>query len=417
LNSRERITAAINHKKTDRVPIDLGGTTVTGIHAAALYKLKKFLKLSDTTVKVFHPFLMLGEVEEDIRKILNIDSVPLLNLYNSFGFKNDNYKLFELPDGTPVFIGGDFVYSKDSDGNIYFHPGNNTDIAPSMKMAKNSMYFDDIVRQEPLTGLNLNAYNDYKEDYRTYNEEELIHLEKNSKYLFENTQYAIIGDFGQGSFGDAGRITGRLLARPKGMRKLEDWFMAHILYPQYVKERYEMQTEIALKNLQLYKEAVHDRIQVIVISTTDFGSQNNEMISPDMFREFYKPYFARLNNWVHNNTNWKTFFHSCGSIINLIDDFIECGVDILNPVQCSASCMDPLTLSEKYGHKIVFWGGAIDTQSTLQFKGIEAVTEEAKSRLEIFSKANGFIFSAVHNIQPLTPPENILALFKAALGS
>jgi uroporphyrinogen-III decarboxylase len=284
-----------------------------------------------------------------------------------------------------------------------------------MKMSKNSMYFDDVIRQEPIDGLRLNALSDYRDDYRVYTEDELTNLANRSKELYENTEYAIIGDFGQGSIGDAGRITGRLLSKPRGIRKVDDWLMAHIIYPKYVKERYEIQTEFAIKNLKLYKEAVGDRIQVIVVSTTDFGAQNNELFSPDMFREFYKPYFTKLNNWIHKNTNWKTFYHSCGSIINLIDDFIDCGVDVLNPVQCSACCMDPKNLSDKYKDRLVFWGGAIDTQSTLQFKNPEEVKLEAKSRLDIFSEGNGFVFNAVHNIQPFTPPENILALYKTAL--
>lgn len=127
--------------------------------------------------------------------------------------------------------------------------------------------------------------------------------------------------------------------------------------PGYIKEVYEFQTEVAIKKLKQYKEAVGEKIQVIQISGTDFGTQRSEFISPDMYREFYKPYHKKVNDWVHENTTWKTMYHSCGSLVKLLDDFVEVGIDILNPVQCSAAGMEPKFLKEKYGSKLVFWGG------------------------------------------------------------
>jgi uroporphyrinogen-III decarboxylase len=114
---------------------------------------------------------------------------------------------------------------------------------------------------------------------------------------------------------------------------------------------------------------------------------------------------------VHGNTGWKTHFHCCGSIARLLDDFIEAGVDVLNPVQCSASGMDPQTLKARYGAKLVFWGGGVDTQRTLPFGTPEEVRSEVQERLRVLSQGGGFVFNTIHNVLAGTPVDNLLALF------
>jgi uroporphyrinogen-III decarboxylase len=131
-----------------------------------------------------------------------------------------------------------------------------------------------------------------------------------------------------------------------------------------------------------------------------------------MYRELYKPFHQKVNDWIHANTNWKTFFHSCGSVAAFIEDFIDAGVDILNPVQCSAEAMDPVALKEEYGHRIVFWGGGVDTQRTLPFGTPDEVREEVRKRVGTFASGGGYVFAAVHNIQHGTPLENMLAMFQ-----
>ena len=119
-----------------------------------------------------------------------------------------------------------------------------------------------------------------------------------------------------------------------------------------------------------------------------------------------------MNDWVHANTNWKTFLHSCGSVVAFIDDFIDMGVDILNPVQTSAEGMDMAMLKAKYGDKLVFWGGGVDTQRVLPFGTPDEVREDVQRRLEVFSRGGGFVFATIHNIQHGVPPENIVAMFE-----
>jgi len=149
------------------------------------------------------------------------------------------------------------------------------------------------------------------------------------------------------------------------------------------------------------------------MSGTDFGSQNGPFISPDAYREMYKPLHRRMNDWVHNNTPWKTFFHTCGSLIGLLDDFHEAGVDILNPVQISAKGMDPKFLKNNFGDKFVFWGGGIDAQHTLPFGSPEKVEREVAENIRVFGKNGGFVFNNVHNIQAGIPVENLTALFES----
>ena len=136
-------------------------------------------------------------------------------------------------------------------------------------------------------------------------------------------------------------------------------------------------------------------------------------MSVDTYLYFYKPYYNKINDWIHKNTKWKTFFHTCGAITSFLQDFYEAGVDILNPVQLSAKGMDGRMLKEQWGDKFVFWGGGVDTQRTLPFGTPEEVYKEVTERLELFSRGGGFVFNTTHNIQSQISAENMLAMFQA----
>jgi len=410
--SRERLIKTLNHQQPEKVPADMGSTPVSGIAAGTLDKLRKALKLENKLVKVHEPFQILGEVEEDVMKILKLDIIGLWGRNNFFGFWNKDWKPWKLQDGTDVLVGGGFTVVESEKGDIYYYPGGDTNSKPSAILPKGGYYFDSIVRQEPINKDKLNGRSDFAEQFKVFGDEDLKNLEEDSSELFNNTEYGIIGNFFGLALGDLGVWAGAGLKNTPGIRKTEDLLMAHILYPDYIKEVYEYITETALKNLELYRQAVGSRIQLITMCGTDFGTQRGEFTSPDMFREFYIPHIKKVNDWVHKNTKWKVFYHSCGSIINIIDDLINAEVDVLNPVQCSAEGMKPQYLKEKYGNKVVFWGGAVDTQKTLPFGTVEEVKKEVRERLEIFSKGGGYVFNTIHNIQQNTPVENIIAYFE-----
>ena len=141
------------------------------------------------------------------------------------------------------------------------------------------------------------------------------------------------------------------------------------------------------------------------------ATQRGPFISPDTYRELFKPFHKAVNEWVHQHTTWKTFIHSCGSVAALVEDFIEAGFDILNPVQCSAADMGAASLKERFGDHLCFWGGGIDTQRTLPFGTPDDVRAEVRERLAAFGPGGGYVFNAVHNIQARTPVANLLALF------
>ncbi len=413
MNSRERVATALDHQEPDRVPVDLGGAVVTGIHAKALDKLRRALGLEKRPVKVYEPMMMLGMVEQDVVEAVGVDVVGLNAPGTLLGYRNENWKNWTIPDGTHVLMGGGFEYTTDSDGTIYAYPQGDRSVQPSARMPADGLYFDNIIRQEDLSNHDFDARKDYADQYSVFTDEDCAYYEKTSKNLYEETDYAVFGNFFLGGVGDIFHIPGAWLKDPKGIRDLEEWIMAAYLHPEYVKEFFEMQTEITLKNLALYRQAVGDRLAAIAISGTDFGAQNGLLISPDCYREFYKPYHKRFNDWVHENTSWKVFFHTCGAITDLMEDFIEVGIDIINPVQISAKGMQAEQLKEKYGDRIVFWGGGIDPQKTMPFGTPEEVAEETKQNVAALSKGGGFVCAAVHNIQGPTPVENILAFFRS----
>jgi hypothetical protein len=413
VNSRERVKAALSHQQPDRVPVDFGGTVVTGIHAAALDRLRKALGLAARPVKVFEPMMMLGLVEDDVRQALGSDVVGLCAPSTLLGYRNENWKPWTLPDGTEVLMGGGFAVTYGPDGTAYAYPGGNTSVPPSAKMPANGFYFDNIVRQDDLSEHIFNARMDYADQYGVFSDEDCQYYEETSRALYEETDCALFGNFFLGGVGDIFHIPGAWLEHPRGIRDLQGWLMAHYDYPGYIRDFFDMQAEITLKNLELYRQAVGDRIVAIGVSGTDFGAQHGPFISPDCYREFYKPYHKMFNDWVHRHTSWKVLFHSCGSIAAIMDDLIESGVDVINPVQFTAAHMDLQDLKARYGDRVAFWGGGVDPQKTLPFGTPQEVARETQRNVRILSAGGGYVCGTVHNIQAPTPVENIIAFFEA----
>lgn len=413
MNSRERVTEAIHHREPDRVPLDLGGCGQTGINASSLALLRKAYGLSEHPLKICEPYQLLGEVELDLMKKVGADVVPLWNKGTLLGTKEESNKPWNMPDGTSVLMPSDFEYDVDGNGNTLVYPCGDRTAPYSAHMPKGGSFFDGIDRAEDFDEDHLTPIEDFRDSFQVKGEEDCIHWEKESRRLYDNSDFAVMGILGGMGLGDAAEIPGPFLKHPRGIRRMEDWLMAHVLYPEYLEEVFRMQTEVMLKNLELYRQAVGDRIQIIWVSGTDFGTQNGLMQSREIFQNLYKSYYKKVNDWIHKNTNWKTFYHSCGAVADLIPDFIEMGVDILNPVQCSARGMDAAFLKKTYSEKIVFWGGGVDTQSTLPRGTAKEVYDQVTERLEIFSKGGGYVFAAIHNIVANVPPENLTAMYQA----
>ncbi len=414
MTSRERLQATLNHQEPDQVPVDLGATAVTGIHVSTLSRLRLALGLDQpgARVKVVEPYQMLGEVTNDLREALGIDTIGLGGRDTMFGFPAADWKPWELSDGTPVLVPGQFNTRLEPNGDLLQYPEGDTTVPPSGRMPAGGFYHDTLIRQEPIDDTRLDPQ-DNCEEFVHLTHEDAEHWQAEADRLYRETPYAVVAGLGGTGLGDIAWVPGPQLKHPRGIRDVAEWYMSTVSRRDYVYEVFERQTEIALQNLARLAPLVGDRVQVLFLTGTDFGTQRGPFLSSAAYRDLYKPFHTLMNEWIHHNTAWKTFIHTCGGVVPLLEDFVEAGFDILNPVQCSAEGMDPSVLKRDYGDRLVFWGGGVDTQKTLPFGTPEEVKQEVLSRLEVFAPGGGYVFNAIHNLQPKTPVENVVAMFQA----
>lgn len=414
VSSRERVAQALNHQEPDRVPVDLGGTVVSGMHVSSVYLLRQKLGLDEpgTPVKVVEPYQMLGETQLDLLEAIGADVVALNPTKTLFGFTNSDWKPWTFHDGTPVLVPGNFNIDPEPDGDILQYPEGDKSVPASGRMPKGGFYFDAIVRQEPIDDENLNV-EDNLEEFGPISEEDLAHFEQEAKRLYDGSDKAIVANFGGTAFGDIALVPAPWLKHPKGIRDIAEWYMSTAMRRDYVYAIFERQCEIGLENLAKIYDVVGDRVTGIFVTGTDFGSQRGPFISPKAYRDLYMPFHKTVNDWIHTNTQWKSMIHSCGSIYQLMPDIVEAGFDILNPVQTGAAEMDPQRLKDEFGDRITFWGGGIDTQKTLPFGTVENIHDEVQARMRIFGPGGGFVFNSIHNVQASVPVESLMALFEA----
>lgn len=418
MNSRERVTLALNYKEPDRVPLDLGGSVVTCMHVSIVYKLRQALGLDapGTPVKVVEPYQMLGEIKPDLQAALGVDVATLRSPRTMFGFKNEGWKPWQMFDGTPVLVPAGFNTDPEPNGDIFMYPEGDKSVPPSGRMPKNGWYFDAIIRQGPIDDDNLNP-EDNMEEFKPISDEDLAYYQAEVQRLSEETDQAIFADFANTGFGDIALVPAPWLKHPRGIRDVAEWYMSTVARQDYIYQVFERQCEMGLANLARLYEVIGNRVTVALISATDFGMQSGPLVSPQTYRELFMPFHRRVNDWVHQHTPWKTFIHSCGSVMGLIEDFIEAGFDILNPVQCSAALMDPAELKRRFGERVTFWGGGVDTQHTLPTGSPEEVRAQVRERMKIFGPGGGFVFNTIHNVQPKTPIQNVLAMYETVRES
>lgn len=413
MTSRERLQAALEHRQPDRVPIDFGATAVTGMHVSIVHRLRqRVLGDPDYRVKVVEPYQMLGEVDDELRRALGIDVVGSGRYKSLFGTSPGGWKPFTLFDGTPCLVPGDFNVTPAPDGGWYIYPEGDTTVAPSGHMPQGGYFFDSIIRQEPIVEEKLDPA-DNLEEFGPLTDIDLAYFRDRRQWHERNSELGVMLIIPGTGFGDIALVPAPFLKAPKGIRDVSEWYISTKTRRNYVRAVFERQCEIALGNIDILKDMFGDLAQVAYITGTDFGTQRGPFVSRATYRDLYQPFHRIVNDHIHRHTNWKTFIHSCGSVYQLIPDFIEAGFDILNPVQCSAADMDAVRLKREFGRDLVFWGGGVDTQRTLPFGSPEAVRDEVHQRLEIFSPGGGFVFNTVHNIQGNVPVENVVAMFDA----
>ncbi len=404
MTSRERVRLAINHKQADRVPVDIGGTFVTGIHVDQYLKLARHIGWDCELPKVYEQMLMLARPDLLMLNWLGADVVLLENESYSFGMKNEGWQPWRTNRGNRVLMPGSFHTQVAEDGEIHMVDASGKLLA---KMSATGDYFD---RPNMGIGMNLDFeiqrvdIEKFRRTLPVYSQEELRALEDRARILYECTELSVHGGCHRGKLGSSAGVAGH---------SFEEWMVIMSIERDYAFELMQATAEVGLENLKLYLQAVGKYIDTIVMSTSDYGTQRAEMFSPEIYKEVFLPNYKRMNDYVHTNSNIKTFYHSCGCVRGFIPYFIEAGVDILNPVQTTADRMDAQELKDEFGDKLTFWGGGIDTQVTLPTGTPEQVREKVRRAIEIFGKGGGFVFTPIHNMQPDVPVENALAMLKA----
>jgi hypothetical protein len=409
MNHRERLRKALQHQEGP-VPMDFGGTAVTGIHVSVVAALRDHYGLAKRPVKVIEPYQMLGEVEDDLKEVMGVDVTGIYGRTTLFGFPLEQWKEWRTPWGQEVLVPGQFnVTVKGPD--VYIHPEGDTSVPPSGHMPDGGYFFDTIIRQPPIDEERLDPA-DNTEEFGPVTEAALAHFTREARRA-EASGRGVIASFGGTAFGDIALVPGPFMKAPKGIRDIAEWYMTTAARPEYVHAMFGKQLEYALANLQRIHAGVGDRVDAVFLCGTDFGTQSGQFCSTRTFDALWLPYYREMNDWIHRNTTWKTFKHSCGAVEPFMDHFIQAGFDIVNPVQCSATGMDPVSLKEKYGARLVFWGGGVDTQKVLPFGTPAQVREQVLGRCRVFSRCGGFVFDAIHNVQALTPVANVVAMMDA----
>jgi len=329
MNSRERVRLALEHREPDRIPLDLGAGFQTGMHVSMVYALRQALELDDpgTPIKVIEPYQMLGEIKIDLLDALGADLVGVNPPKTMFGYKNEGWKPWTTFDGTPVLVSEYFNTQVDQNGDLLAYPEGDKSVPPSGRMPQGGFYFDSIIRQEPIDDVNLSVA-DNLEEFGLISDEDLAFFGREVDRLYIETDRAIYANFGGTAIGDIALVPAPWLKHPKGIRDIEEWYISTLTRRNYVYQIFEQQTEISLQNLAKFFEVVGNKVQIVFLTGTDFGAQDRAFMSPKTYRDLYKPFHKAINDWVHENTTWKTFMHSDGAILSLIPDIIEAGFDM-----------------------------------------------------------------------------------------
>ena len=399
MTSRERVLAALNHREPDRVPIDFSGHRSSGIAAMAYPKLREFLGLPPKPVRVYDIVQQLSIVDEDVLDRFGVDTIEL---GRGFALDDDSWSPWTLPDGTPCFVPSWTPLEKD-DGRWIIRSKTGKVLA---HMPEGVLYFEQTYYPF-LDGDDLQAVSAALEESMWTAVAsppapiDSQSLSEGAKRLREKTGLAIIGLFG-----------GNLFEIGQFLYRNDKFMMLLAAEPQHAHRFLDKLVEIHLANLEKFLEAVGEYIDVILFGD-DLGMQTGPLMSPQMYREFFKPRHQLLLNRAKQLADVKVMLHCCGGVRELIPDLIEAGLDAINPVQISCSGMDAARLKADFGADITFWGGGCDTRDILPTGTPQQVAENVKEQVRILRPGGGFVFQQVHNILANIPPANIVAMFDA----
>ena len=403
-SSRERVLRAVNFQKPDRVPIDLGSIRASGINAVVYDALKQRMGIH-TPTKIHDSMQILAEVELEVLERLHVDVVPLDAGDAAWAGQEAQEGVEKrLFCGLEVYFPPRTNIAVEEDGSWVLGDAAGTAFA---RMPRDGFYFDFIRPTMASSRIDPGAF----QPVDTVPDETLESMAERARFLYEDTDKAILG------WGASLSLLGlsALLADNITQGSLDEWLLMLMTEKETAHDMMGRYTDAVIARLDLYHQAVGPCCFAWGVGSDDAGTQRGELIAPDLFAEMVKPHYRRLCDWVHAHTDWKTYLHSCGSIYRYIPEWIDAGIDILNPVQISAANMEPERLMADFGGKIVFWGGGCDTQEVLPLGTPEEVREHVRHNLSVFGRGSGgFVFTQVHNIQQNVPVENVEAMFAAA---
>jgi len=397
VNSRERVLTALSHQEPDRVPVDLDGMASTGIMAVAYNRLKAYLGLTGGETKMYDVGQQLAHPEPPVLERFGVDVLPLPRASGGLDPANPTWRSWTLPDGSPALVPSGFDPVQDGRGDWLITDDEGHVLS---RMPAGGLYFDRVYHPlaDATTVAQIEAF-----ELPNISDEELAWLRREAQRLYETTDKAIMGHFG-----------GNILESAQGLRGWDRFMMDMALKPELAQALTHKLAAHYVANLPRYLDAVGEYVQIIQMGD-DLGTQRGPQMSPHMYRRFIKPCHRQVYEYVKAHSDLYIFLHTCGSIYKLIPDLIEVGVDILNPVQISARDMEPRRLKREFGRDVTFWGGGANTQHVLPHATPAEVREHVRELIEIFAPGGGYVFCQVHNIQANVPPENVVAMFEAAL--
>ena len=404
MNSRERVDRAVNFARPDRIPIDLGGIRASGINAVVYDQLKRRMGI-DTPTKIHDTMQILAEVELEVADRLHVDVMPLDAFDAAWAGQDAALGVRQqLFCGMEAYFQPGTRFAVQDDGSWVLLDAEGSAYA---RMPAGGYYFDFITPTMASARIDPAAFR----PAATVSEEVLEAMTQRGRYLFEETDKAILG------WGSCISMLGlsALLADNITQGSLDQWLVMLMTEKETAHDMMGRYVDAVIARTGLFHQAVGDYCFAWGVASDDAGTQRREVIAPDLFEEMIVPHYRRLCDWVHDHTSWKTYLHSCGSIHDYIPHWIAAGIDILNPVQISADYMEPERLMADFGGQVVFWGGGCDTQHALPLGTPGQVREHVRHNMEVFGSGDGgYVFTQVHNIQQDVPVENVEAMLDAA---
>ncbi len=396
MNHRDRILATLRHQEPDRVPIDFGGTVDSTISALSYQALRTALGLEPSITRVQDVYQYTAVIEEDMRQALGVDTAPVLDLPSE-------WRTGVLPNGYSAQFPARFRPQRLDDGAQVILDGAGTVV---LRMPAGGYYFDPVY--SPLANAtsprDIDQYLDQIESYDKpdHLDQSYEDLAEVARSLHEKTDYLLVGFFG-----------GHILQAAQSLRGWETFLIDLLTNRTFAEALLDRLTEANLCRFERFARTVGRHVHVVHFED-DLGMQDRPLLRPELYRRVVKPYHTRLFRFAKTNCDAYLLLHTDGAVAPFIPDFIDMGIDALNPVQVSAAGMDTRQLKREFGRDLTFWGGGCDSQVVLPFGTPAQVTDEVRRRLDDLAPGGGFVFSPIHNIQAGVPIDNVLALFQAA---